>query len=352
MRRGGVGPCVAEGTEARALGGDRRQYIEQVARRSREPVKPRHHQHVVGVEWSRRGEAGRGRSSRRSPSREKSSRLRRRAIPSLARQRSGRRSIPGHSRKSCKDSAPIFCTMQGVDLERRGGWCRNTWKPHEIRAKGCLPPSRRADTGTASRAKPPRSRSATSATGISGLASNVLATSRSSSLSFGGRPPVRPARFAAASPARVRSRMRARSNSASALNMWKDQDALRPASGKPKPAKKRPTHHALAVVSPAPTPSSGDILVTDVTQVINAKLASMPDHLLRRDCHTEHIGDKDCHYRNVGNPEYNPPLWVCTPVYSQLCNDIKGKLSISGNIIIEKDPVVTTTFAQFCLCPN
>jgi hypothetical protein len=42
----------------------------------------------------------------------------------------------------------------------------------------------------------------------------VLAT-----VSFGGRPPVRPARFAAASPARVRSRMRARSNSASALNM-------------------------------------------------------------------------------------------------------------------------------------
>ncbi len=36
------------------------------------------------------------------------------------------------------------------------------------------------------------SRSATLETVISGLASNVLATSRSSSLSFGGRPPVRP----------------------------------------------------------------------------------------------------------------------------------------------------------------
>jgi len=63
------------------------------------------------------------------------------------------------------------------------------------------------------------SRSATSATGISGLASNVLATSRSFSVSFGGRPPVRPARLAAARPARVRSRMRAHSNSASALSL-------------------------------------------------------------------------------------------------------------------------------------
>ena len=62
-------------------------------------------------------------------------------------------------------------------------------------------------------------RSATSETGISGLGSNVLATSRSSSLSFGGWPLVRPARFAAASLARVRSPMRARSNSASALYM-------------------------------------------------------------------------------------------------------------------------------------
>ena len=59
-------------------------------------------------------------------------------------------------------------------------------------------------------------RSATSATRISGLASNVLATSRSPWLSFGGGL-LRPARFAAASRARVRSRMRARSNSARAL---------------------------------------------------------------------------------------------------------------------------------------
>jgi hypothetical protein len=44
----------------------------------------------------------------------------------------------------------------------------------------------------------------------------ALAASMSSSVSFGGRPPVRPARRAAARPACVRSRMRLRSNSANA----------------------------------------------------------------------------------------------------------------------------------------
>src|SRR6202035_3831441 len=51
-------------------------------------------------------------------------------------------------------------------------------------------------------------------TPISGLASIALAASMSSSVSFGGRPPVRPARRAAARPAWVRSRIRLRSNSA------------------------------------------------------------------------------------------------------------------------------------------
>src|SRR5271163_1928227 len=41
------------------------------------------------------------------------------------------------------------------------------------------------------------------------------------SVSFGGRPPVRPARRAATSPAWVRSRIRLRSNSANAPNMCK-----------------------------------------------------------------------------------------------------------------------------------
>jgi hypothetical protein len=44
---------------------------------------------------------------------------------------------------------------------------------------------------------------------MSGLASNARATSRSSSVSFGGRPPVRAARRAAARPAWVRSRISA-----------------------------------------------------------------------------------------------------------------------------------------------
>src|SRR5271168_2377902 len=46
---------------------------------------------------------------------------------------------------------------------------------------------------------------------MSGLASIALAASVSSSVSFGGRPPVRPARRAAARPAWVRSRIRLRS---------------------------------------------------------------------------------------------------------------------------------------------
>src|SRR5216684_7700403 len=47
---------------------------------------------------------------------------------------------------------------------------------------------------------------------MSGLASIALAASMSSSVSFGGRPPVRPTRRAAARPAWVRSRIRLRSN--------------------------------------------------------------------------------------------------------------------------------------------
>src|SRR5271168_5410167 len=54
---------------------------------------------------------------------------------------------------------------------------------------------------------------------MSGLASIALAASMSSSVSFGGRPPVRSARRAAARPAWVRSRIRLRSNSASAHNI-------------------------------------------------------------------------------------------------------------------------------------
>jgi len=47
----------------------------------------------------------------------------------------------------------------------------------------------------------------------------ALRCSRSSSVSLSGLPPVRPISFADLRPARVRSRMRARSNSASALNI-------------------------------------------------------------------------------------------------------------------------------------
>src|ERR1700732_3323575 len=47
------------------------------------------------------------------------------------------------------------------------------------------------------------------------------------SVSFGGRPPVRPTRRAAARPAWVRSRIRLRSNSANVPNHVKNQPTLR-----------------------------------------------------------------------------------------------------------------------------
>src|SRR5580704_9697987 len=50
MRCGGVGPRVAERSESGLLVGDRRQYVEKVARRSRQAIEPRHHKHVAGVE--------------------------------------------------------------------------------------------------------------------------------------------------------------------------------------------------------------------------------------------------------------------------------------------------------------
>jgi hypothetical protein len=36
--------------ESGLLAGDRRQGVQQVAGGSRQPIKPRHHQHVAGVE--------------------------------------------------------------------------------------------------------------------------------------------------------------------------------------------------------------------------------------------------------------------------------------------------------------
>ena len=50
MRRRGVGPCVAEGSEPGSLGGDAGEGVQQVAGRAGQAVEPRHHQHVIGVE--------------------------------------------------------------------------------------------------------------------------------------------------------------------------------------------------------------------------------------------------------------------------------------------------------------
>ena len=50
MRGRGVRPCVRKRTKARALVGDLRQYVEKVARRARQPIKTRHHEHVALVD--------------------------------------------------------------------------------------------------------------------------------------------------------------------------------------------------------------------------------------------------------------------------------------------------------------
>jgi len=86
VRRRRVRPCVGEGTETGSGLRNPVERVQKIARRSR-------------------GATARGRSSRRSPSRGKSSRLRRRAKPSPERQSSGRRSKRGHSRKSCGEGA-------------------------------------------------------------------------------------------------------------------------------------------------------------------------------------------------------------------------------------------------------
>jgi hypothetical protein len=47
MRRGGVGPGIAQGPEPGLLAGDRRQGVKQIASGSRQPVETCHHQHVT-----------------------------------------------------------------------------------------------------------------------------------------------------------------------------------------------------------------------------------------------------------------------------------------------------------------
>jgi hypothetical protein len=48
--RRGVGPCVAKRTEAGLLAGHRGKRIEKITGRARQPVEPRHHQHVTRLE--------------------------------------------------------------------------------------------------------------------------------------------------------------------------------------------------------------------------------------------------------------------------------------------------------------
>jgi hypothetical protein len=50
VRRGGIGPCVAERSETGFPIGDRRERVQEVACRSRQAVEPRYHQHVAGDE--------------------------------------------------------------------------------------------------------------------------------------------------------------------------------------------------------------------------------------------------------------------------------------------------------------
>jgi hypothetical protein len=65
----GLGPMCRR-AEAGCRLGDGRQDIEKVARRSRQAIDPRHHEHVVGVELGEhRAELGRDRSLRRLRSR-------------------------------------------------------------------------------------------------------------------------------------------------------------------------------------------------------------------------------------------------------------------------------------------
>jgi hypothetical protein len=52
MRGCCVGPCVLKRTEAGLRLRHRVKHIEQVLRRSRQPIKPRHDQHVAGLERS------------------------------------------------------------------------------------------------------------------------------------------------------------------------------------------------------------------------------------------------------------------------------------------------------------
>jgi hypothetical protein len=56
VRRGGIGPCVAERTESGLLAGNYRKGVEKIARRARQPVEPRHHQHVAGAKRIERAE--------------------------------------------------------------------------------------------------------------------------------------------------------------------------------------------------------------------------------------------------------------------------------------------------------
>jgi hypothetical protein len=52
VRCSGIGPPIAERSEASALAGDRREGVQEVSRRSRQAIEAGDHEHVAGVELS------------------------------------------------------------------------------------------------------------------------------------------------------------------------------------------------------------------------------------------------------------------------------------------------------------
>ncbi len=105
-----VGPCVAQGSEPGLAVGDRRQRIQQVAGRAGQPVKPRHHHHVARREpVEQPAQSAPGRSWLRSPLRGTPCCIRPWSVAALARQRSGRPSIPVHTRISCLTYGGNLC---------------------------------------------------------------------------------------------------------------------------------------------------------------------------------------------------------------------------------------------------
>lgn len=79
---------------------------------------------------------------------------------------------------------------------------------------------------------------------------------------------------------------------------------------------------------------------TDVVSVIDQKLSQLPDHHLRQECHPVQSGTYCLPPPCCGRQPHLAPLG-CVPTYTNVCQQVYGKLTVQPPLIVVSGPTVT-----------